>query len=308
MNTHPRRRFLGTLAASIAAAPLLAGWESRQAASAIEPFDRPEPGPMKLSLAAYSFRGALTQDPATDGAMTLFDVVDFCRAHRVPGVELTSYYFPKDFGDDYLLSLRRHCHQSGVSISGGAIGNDFCGDAAERQKQLDQARRWIDAYAVLGAPAIRIFAGRPPEGVSREEAIERCIETTELACQHAAERGIFLALENHGGITDTAESMLKIVRGVDADWFGVNFDSGNFRTDDPYADLAKIAPYAVNAQIKVEISPGGKKMPADLERIVDLLRDAGYGGWVALEYEAAEPAHEAIPQHLRTLQPLLAGR
>lgn len=297
-----------TLAASIAAGPLLAGWAPRHTASAIEPFDRAEPGPMKLSLAAYSFRGALTKSPDSEGAMTLFDVVDFCRSHRVPGVELTSYYFPPGYGDDYLLSLRRHCHQAGVSISGGAIGNDFCGDAAERQKQLDQTRRWIDAYAVLGAPAIRIFAGKVPEGVSREEAIERCAETTELACQHAAERGIFLALENHGGITDTAESMLKIVRGVDSEWFGVNFDSGNFRVDDPYAELAKIAPYAVNAQIKVEISPGGKTEPADLERIVGLLRDAGYGGWVALEYEAAEPAHEAIPQHVRDLQPLLAAR
>lgn len=307
MRLHPRRHFVRTLAASIAAVPLLLGGEPRNGAAAIEPFDRPQPGPLKLSLAAYSFRRALTQPPESVGSMTLFDVVDFCRAHRVPGVELTSYYFPKDYDDAYLLSLRRHCHAAGVSVSGGAIGNDFCGDAASRQKQLDQTRRWIDAYAVLGAPAIRIFAGSPPQGVSRDEAIERCIETTEAACQHAAERGIFLALENHGGITDTADSMLKIIRGVQSNWFGVNLDSGNFRAEDPYAELAKIAPYAVNAQVKVEISVGGKSVPADLERIVNLLRDAGYGGWVALEYEAAEPAHEAIPRHLRALQPLLAA-
>ena len=56
--------------------------------------------------------------------------------------------------------------------------------------------------------------------------------------------------------------MLKIIDKVDASpWFGVNFDSGNFQTDDPYADLAKIAPYAVNAQIKAAIAPGGKNNP-----------------------------------------------
>lgn len=300
-----RRRFLQALAASLASAPLLSG--AFHSAQAIEPFERPEPGPLKLSLAAYSFRQALTQPPGSAGAMTLFDVVDFCRTHRVPGVELTSYYFPKDFDEDYLLSLRRHCHAAGVSISGGAIRNDFCVAPAERQAQLDEVRRWIDAYAILGAPAIRIFAGKEPKGVSREEAIERCIEASEVAATHAAERGIWLALENHGGITDTAESMLKIVRGVDAEWFGVNFDSGNFRLgDDPYAELAEIAPYAVNAQVKVEISREGKKVPADLPRIVEILREAGYGGWVVLEYEAAEPPLEAVPRYLKELQSMLA--
>ncbi|WP_164102317.1 sugar phosphate isomerase/epimerase family protein [Candidatus Laterigemmans baculatus] len=306
-----RRRFLHAAAASLAAAPLLTGGSpltgTKSTAEAIEPFERPEPGPLKLSLAAYSFRKALTQPADSEGAMTLFDVVDFCRAHRVPGVELTSYYFPEGFGDDYLRSLRRHCHVAGVSISGGAIRNDFCGSAAERQAQLDEVRRWIDAYAVLGAPAIRIFAGQAPQGVSREEAIERCVETTEKAAAHAAEQGIFLALENHGGITDTAESLLKIVRGVDAEWFGVNFDSGNFRLgEDPYAELAAIAPYAVNAQLKVELTEGGKKVPADLPRIVQILRAAGYGGWVALEYEAAEPPQQAVPGYLKELQRLLA--
>lgn len=300
MPAFARRRFLQTLAASAVSAPLLS-------ASAIQPFERPEPGPMKLSLAAYSFRQALTKPDGAEGAMTLFDVVDFCRTHQVPGVELTSYYFPEGFDEAYLLSLRRYCHAAGVSISGGAIRNDFCVGAEERQEQLEQVRRWIDAYAVLGAPVIRIFAGSPPRGVSREEAIDRCVEACELAAEYAAERGVWLALENHHGITDTAESMLRVVRAVDAEWFGVNFDSGNFRVaSDPYAELAQIAPYAVNAQLKVEIWQDDEKVPADLPQIVSILRHSGYGGWVAFEYEAEEPPLQAIPGHLQTLRSLLA--
>ena len=88
-------------------------------------------------------------------------------------------------------------------------------------------------------------------------------------------------------------------------WFGVNFDSGNFETDDPFADLAKIAPYAVNAQLKVSISPGGKRQPADFERIVRILKDAGYRGFVALEYEESESPFKAIPRILDQLRPLL---
>ena len=62
------------------------------------------------------------------------------------------------------------------------------------------------------------------------------------ACDYAAKYGIFLALENHGGITATIDQMLTIVKAVKHDWFGVNLDTGNFHTADPYADLAKIAP------------------------------------------------------------------
>jgi len=99
--------------------------------------------------------------------------------------------------------------------------------------------------------------------------------------------------------------LLAIVKRVESPWFGVNLDSGNFQTADPYGDLAKIAPYAINAQIKSEISPNGKKQDADLARIVGILRDAGYRGYVVLEYEAAEEPKTAIPRHIETLRKLI---
>jgi len=116
-----------------------------------------------------------------------------------------------------------------------------------------------------------------------------------------------LALENHGGITATTDQMLKIIDGVDdSPWFGVNFDSGNFRTDDPYRDLAVIAPYAVNAQIKVAINPNNTgKQPADLSRIVDILKQAKYRGYVTLEFEEQNPFEE-IPGYLQQLRELIS--
>jgi sugar phosphate isomerase/epimerase len=303
--TH-RRQFLLRASAIAAAALSPRLFRSSPYAAAIDPFDRPQSGPLKLSLAAYSFRTALS--PAADSAapMSLFDLVDFCRDHDVAGVELTSYYFPENFDDTYLLMLRRHCHLQGVSVSGGAIRNDFCVAAEDRGEQMEHVRKWIDAYAMLGAPAIRIFAGSPPAGVSRSEAIDRCVAACEEACQYAAEKGIFLALENHHGITDTASSMLEVVRQVQSPWFGVNFDSGNFKVgQDPYAELEMIAPYAINAQVKIEIWENNQKVAADLPKIVEILKQAGYGGWVVLEYEGSEPAAEAIPVHLEQLAKLI---
>lgn len=265
---------------------------------------------LKLSLAGYSFNRQLakrgTPEEIAKAEMTLEKFIDFCAAQGLGATELTGYYFPKEITTEYLLSIRAQTHRLGLSISGTAIGNDFClpdGDA--RQKQLAECREWIDYAAIMGAPAIRIFAGKVPKGDTEETSIERCAAGINECLKYAATKGVFLALENHGGITSTPEQMMKIISKIDSSpWFGVNFDSGNFQTEDPYGDLAKIAPYAVNAQIKASISPGGKKQPADFERIVKILKDAGYRGFVALEYEEQESPFEAIPKILDQLRPL----
>lgn len=262
------------------------------------------PSHFKLSLAAYSFRQYLTGDSPK---MSLDDFIRFCADQNLDGCELTSYYFPKDFGNDYLIHLKQLTFRLGLDVSGTAIGNDFCHpDGEKRDEQLALTRKWIDAAALFGAPVIRIFAGNVRKGLTEEEAIQNCVRGIEESLKYAADKGVILALENHGGITATPEQMLKIVRAIPANpWFGVNFDSGNFRTAEPYADLEQIAPYAVNAQVKVEMFPNGKKAPADLERIVSILKAARYRGYVVLEYEADEDPVEAVPGHLKTLRGLI---
>jgi sugar phosphate isomerase/epimerase len=117
---------------------------------------------------------------------------------------------------------------------------------------------------------------------------------------------VFLGLENHGGIVAEAADLLDLVRAVKSPWVGINLDTGNFRTADPYADLARCAPYAVNVQIKAELQPRGKPQgPADLARLVRILREAGYQGYVALEYEAAADPWTAVPPLLGRLRELL---
>lgn len=295
-----RRNFVahcGSFSLALAAAPL----------TAIEPFDRPQPGQLHLSLAAYSMRKYLQPKADETHKMNLLDFVDFCHDQGLAGAELTSYYFPENVTHDYLLELKRHCHLRGITISGGAIRNDFCSaDPEKLAADLEHTRTWVDHYATLGAPAIRIFAGQEIRGEALEVTLARCAKNCQTACEYAAQKGVMLALENHGGVTSKAEDLLKIVEQVDSPAFGINFDSGNFRASgEPYRELAQIAPYAINAQIKVEIEVAGKKQEADLERIVGILRDSGYSGWVALEYEAAEEPLEAIPRWLDRLKKLV---
>jgi sugar phosphate isomerase/epimerase len=204
--------------------------------------------------------------------------------------------------------LRRRAFLQGLTVSGTAIGNTFTHPPGpKRDEQMAYTKQWIDRAVALGAPTIRIFAGDVQKGTTEAQARQWCLEAIREACAYAAPRGVILALENHGGIVTTADQLLSIVKEVDSEWFGVNWDSGNFRSADAYAELAAIAPYAVTAQIKAKIgSPDGSK-PADWKRVIGILRDRGYRGWVALEYEEEEDAKTAVPRLLGELADL-AGR
>lgn len=306
--TPPRRRFLQGLSATAA----LAMVSPINAIPAAEPLVRNGKSYMKLSLAAYSFSRFLvtrgTPDQIAAAKFNLEKFIDFCAEQDLDGCELTAYYFPQVITEDYLNGLKQQAFRLGLDISGTAIGNDFCvpkGPAWD--KQIAETKEWIDYAALLGAPCIRIFAGNIPQGDTEDAARERCIEGINVSLEYAAKKGVFLALENHGGITATTDQMLKIIQAVKpSPWFGVNFDGGNFRTADPYADLEKIAPYAINAQLKVDLYPNGQHELADFGRVVQILKNANYRGYLVLEYEAKADPFEAIPGHLKTLRELIS--
>ncbi len=260
---------------------------------------------MKLSLAAYSYRDYLTGK--REPKMTLDQFISLCADFNLDGTELTSYYFPENFGEDYLIHLKQHTFRLGLDISGTAIANDFCLPAGEaRDKSLAHTRKWIDYAALMGAPVIRIFAGTVPAGDTDATAIERCSAGISESLTYAAKKGVCLALENHGGITTKPEQMIAIINKVqESPWFGVNFDGGNFRSEDPYADLAKIAPYAINVQLKADIFRNGKREDTDFPRVIKILADAGYRGYVVLEYESEEDPKTGVPKHLETLRKLI---
>jgi sugar phosphate isomerase/epimerase len=297
--TTSRRELLKTIPAAVAGA-CAAG-----PAHAIPVVARAGKPRLRLGLAGYSLRDHLTGKLSP--AMTLDDFIERAAAWEVDAVELTSYYFPPDFTPAYVAGLKRHCHLLGIDVSTTPIRNTFTYPAGpEREKEIAHVKRWLDVAADLGSPAIRIFAGDAQKGQPEAEARRNCVECIEACADHAAKRGVFLALENHGGVVAEPDGVLEIVQAVKSDWFGLNLDTGNFHGTDPYADLARCVPYAVTAQVKVEIqAKGGPKQEADFGRLVRMLKDAAYRGYVTLEYEAAEAPLTAVPRYLDRLRALL---
>jgi sugar phosphate isomerase/epimerase len=307
-STTTRRNLLlsaGAAATAVAIEPL---------ARAIEPIRRTDKSKFKFSLAAYSYRDLLTgkpakpPEPAKPAELTLADFIDDCARMGLEGTELTSYYFPPDPTPEYLRQLKQQTFRLGLDISGTAVGNDFCHPAgAERDKQIALVKQWVDRAELLGAPVIRIFSGQAKPGQSEADAHRLAVEAIHDCCHYAGQHGVFLALENHGGLTTTVEGLLRLINDVKSDWFGVNLDTGNFHTADPYADLVRIAPYAVNVQVKVSMNPsGGKKEPADYRRLAKILSDSRYRGYIVLEYEEKEDPREACPRQIDELRQAFA--
>ncbi|MCB1066313.1 MAG: sugar phosphate isomerase/epimerase [Verrucomicrobiae bacterium] len=275
-----------------------------------EPYVRVGEPRLRLGLAAYSFRnyfksmrGKPNEKMPEDQRIEMTDFIRFCAEQNCGGAELTSYFFEPDVSDAYLAECRHLAHVTGVEISGTAVGNNFSypKGAPERAEQMAYVKDWIDKSAIMGAPHIRVFAGKHPAGVTEEDAEKNASEALEEAAEYAGSKGVFLGIENHDSI-GTADRLLRIVRNVNSKWVGVNLDTGNFRVADPYPDIEATAPYAVNVQVKVQLKYDGKTEEADLERIGKILRDTGYQGYVVLEYEEDDNPYEAIPPVLERMR------
>jgi sugar phosphate isomerase/epimerase len=286
-----RRQFLASTIASVAAG----------SAIAIDPKTRPAgPANVQLGIAAYSYRKYLELKKPT---MTLFDFIELAAKLKVETVELTQYYWAEK-SDSYTDKLKDACAKNNLKIACLPTRNDFCQkDDAKRKADIESVKEWTKRATRLGTKAVRIFAGNVPKGDELKATQERCAKAIQECCQVAEDVGVTLCLENHGGVTETAEKMLPIVKMVESKAFGVNIDSSNFRVSDPFAELAKIVPFGVVCQIKTELyKPEKKKDPMDFEKFFKVLKDANYSGPVCLEHEADEDPKEFVPVYMKKIQ------
>jgi sugar phosphate isomerase/epimerase len=243
---------------------------------------------LRTSLNAFSFNRALNDHlKGRAKGVTLLDLLDFCAEHDFDALDPTGYFFPgypKPPTDKYLNDFKRRAFELGLDISGTGVRNDFATpDKSKRAADVQHAKEWIEVAARMGAPVLRVFAGKELEGQPWDEVAKWLVEALRQCVEHGEKYGVLVGIQNHWDFLKTSEQVLKIVKLVDSEWFGTIVDTGYFLTPEPYKDMAAVTPYAVNWQVKEHMGGKGGQTKNDLKRIVRIAKEGGYRGYLPIE-------------------------
>jgi sugar phosphate isomerase/epimerase len=127
------------------------------------------------------------------------------------------------------------------------------------------------------------------------------------ACAEHGERfGVIIGVQNHGDFLKTSDDHLSLVRRVDSPWCGPIVDTGYYKTDDPYADIAAVAPYSVNWQVKESPIGAGSEVRTDLKKLLTIVRLSGYRGYLPIETLSSSATEydpfDVVPKFLAELR------
>ena len=283
-----RRSALGYLVAS----PLLTNISSANISIKI-PSKR-----LKTSLNAYSFNA-----PLMAGKMSVEDMMDFCAEHGFEGLDLTAYYlpgYPAVPTDEYLFKLKRKCHQIGLELSGTGCRNDFVfAEQSARDREIQLVKNWVDATAKLGAPVLRVFAGKSDlTGYSWQQISNWVVDSLKECTEYAAKKGVIIGIQNHHDFIKTADQVIEIIERVNSPWCGLILDVGSFREKEVYGEIKKAIPYAINWQLKETVFLGKTEIPIDLRKTFEIIKESNYRGYIPIETLRKDDPKVIVPEFL----------
>ena len=173
-------------------------------------------------------------------------------------------------------------------------------DDAERDKTVENHKKWVDAAAYLGCHSIRVNA----HGVgTAEEVAESAVKGLTALSTYAATKGINVLVENHGGYTSNGAWLADVMKRVNMPNCGTLPDFGNFCMTEGYGSInsegckdpydiykgvAELMPYAKAVSAKsFDFDEEGNQMKIDYKKMLQIVKDAGYTGYIGVEYEGA---------------------
>src|SRR5262245_12066697 len=289
-----RRTFLKVSAATVSGLSLM-------------PFDRTEAKSasderFKISLAEWSLNKTLRVGKMTN--------LDFPRVAKrdfgIDCIEFVDQFFADKATDTkYLRELKKRARGEGVKM--GLIMIDTTGDLgaadkAARNKAVEQTFAWIDAAKFLGCWTVRINA-RGPGGA--DELRERIVESCTRLADYAAPRNIKIAIENHGGLSSDPQWLVSVMKAVNRPNFGTLPDFGHFPPEvNRYDAVEMFMPFAKAVSAKsMQIGSDGLVQETDFFRMMRIVRDGGYAGYVGIE--SSSPKQEDEANYIRMTRDLL---
>ena len=282
-----RRRSFLALSMAAALSPLAKGGFRTVSAQAQSPF--------KISLAQWSLNQTIRAKKLSN--------LDFPRVARevydIDCVELVDQFFADKAKDQaYLAQLKKGADDAGVSIGLLMLdtnGSLAAGDGAQRQKAVEKTYPWLDAAAFLGCRSVRVNARG--EG-SPDELRPRIVDSCSTLADYAAGRNLNLVIENHGGPSSDPQWLVSVMQAVNKPNFGILPDFGNFPDEvNRYDAVEAFMPYSKGVSAKsIAFTASGDCAETDFRRMMRIVRDGSYAGYVGVEseVEGAENEPDAI--------------
>ncbi|RMH10568.1 MAG: sugar phosphate isomerase/epimerase [Planctomycetota bacterium] len=285
---------LSTPAQAVEAKPVIsrrqviAGLVAAAAAPAFAHDNRREPL-FKISLAQWSLHRTIWDERRIDH-------LDFAKVARtefgIGAIEYVNSFF-KDKATDagYLAEMNARARdyevkQLLIMVDGeGALGD---ADESKRMQAVDNHKRWVEAAKVLGCATIRVNAA---SSGSPEEQQDRAADGLHRLCAFASDFDINVIVENHGGLSSNGAWLAGVIKKVDLPNCGTlpdfgNFDLGGGRQYDRYKGVSELMPYAKAVSAKShDFDASGNEIHTDYRRMMKIVVDAGYRGYVGIEYE-----------------------
>jgi sugar phosphate isomerase/epimerase len=299
--TQSRREFLQMAALAAAGIPLLSNATYARESAAKSPF--------KISLAEWSLHKALWAKEMTHLDFPVKAAKDF----GIFGVEYVSTFF-KDTSAEYLnelLKITKDNNVTNVLIMVDGQGNMGDKDEAVRNKAVENHHRWVEAAKSLGCHAIRVNAAG--KGTEAEVADAMFDSLTKLST-FAAGLDINVVVENHGGFSSNGKWLSGVMKRVNLKNCGTLPDFGNFRVSateeyDRYLGIQELMPFAKGASAKsYDFDADGNEVKIDFYRIIKIIKDSGYKGWIDVEYEGSKLSEpEGIMATKRLLEKAFAS-
>lgn len=250
--------------------------------------------PFRISLAQWSLHKTLFS-----GALSNLEFPAEARRLGFDGIEYVNRFFEdsaKDFG--YLGELKRRCADAGVeSVLIMVDGEGFLGDTddAARATAVENHRKWIGAAAFLGCHAIRVNAHSMGP---REEQMKLAADGLARLTEIGKAQGIKVIVENHGGLSSDGSWLAAVMREVDDPWCGTLPDFGNFHLGDDvwydrYKGVEEMMPFAHAVSAKShDFDVDGNEQHTDYRRMLTIVMESGYRGWIGVEYEGGQLSEE----------------
>lgn len=241
----------------------------------------------KISLAEWSLHRAIQS-----GKMTNLDFPKVARGFGIEGLEFVNGLWAAPTAG-YLRRLKRNMESTATKCvltmvdDEGPMGHS---SAAERQKAVHNHHKWVDYTAELGGHAIRcnMFGEKQPATPAEIEAfLDCCADSFFKLCDYAAKQKINIIIENHGGISSNPDVLVALMKRVSLPNFGLLPDFGNFPPGvDKYESIRKMMPYAKGVSFKChEFGPDGNDTGIDMHRMMKIVDEGGYKGYVGIEFE-----------------------